>query len=74
MDFATIGGLLGGAGLLLLAIAIAPGSSFGAFIDIPSAAVVIGGAIAASFIAFPIKTMLSIPKVVMKVFFPSKKA
>lgn len=70
MDKATIGGLLAGIGLLLLAIAIAPGSSFGAFIDAPSAAVVIGGAIAATCIAFPIKDILRMPKVLKKVFIP----
>ena len=74
MDKATIAGLGGGIALLLLAIAIAPGSSFAAFIDVPSAAVVIGGAIAASFIAFPMKTMFGIPKVVMKVFFPKQES
>ncbi len=71
MDNATIGGLGMGIGLLLLAIAIAPGSSFAAFIDYPSAAVVIGGSIAASAIAFPIKSIFLIPKVVKKVFFPN---
>jgi len=53
MDKATAGGLVAGVALLLLAIAIAPGSSFAAFIDMPSAAVVIGGAIAATLSRFP---------------------
>ena len=70
MDKATAGGLVAGAGLLILAIMIAPGSSFGAFIDYPSAAVVIGGAIAATCISFPIKTLLAMPKVLKKLFFP----
>ena len=70
MDKATVGGVVMGGGLLLLAILIAPGSSFGAFIDYPSAAVVIGGAISAAFIAFPFKTMLSIIKVTKKVVKP----
>lgn len=70
MDKATVGGLVAGAGLLLLAIAIAPGSSFGAFIDYPSAAVVIGGAIAATCIAYPLGSLLVFPKVLMKLFFP----
>jgi len=70
MDKATIGGLVMGSGLMILAIVIAPGSKFSAFIDYPSAAVVVGGAIAASFIAFPLKTMLSMHKVIMKVFKP----
>jgi len=73
MDKATIGGLVMGSSLMILAIMIAPGSKFSAFIDYPSAAVVVGGAIAASFIAFPLKTMLSMHKVIMKVFKPYKQ-
>ena len=70
MDKATIGGLILGTGLLLLSVMIAPGSKLSAFVDYPSAAVVVGGAIAASFIAFPLKTMLSMHKVIKKVFKP----
>ncbi|QDT89715.1 motility protein A [Gimesia algae] len=73
MDKATAGGLVSGMALLLLAIAIAPGSSFAAFIDIPSAAVVVGGAIAACFIAFPGAAMMLFPKVLKKVFFPKQQ-
>ncbi|QDT39051.1 motility protein A [Stratiformator vulcanicus] len=73
MDKASVGGLASGIGLLILAIAIAPGSSFAAFIDYPSLAVVVGGAIAASFIAFPIKTMLLSPSVVKKILFPKQQ-
>ncbi|QDV17006.1 Chemotaxis protein PomA [Gimesia panareensis] len=73
MDKATAGGLISGIILLLLAIFIAPGSSFIAFIDIPSAAVVVGGAIAACFIAFPGAAMLLFPKVLKKVFFPNQQ-
>ena len=70
MDKASVAGVVGGMGLLLLAIAIAPGSNFSAFIDIPSAAVVIGGAIAACAIAFPFGMLLRLPKIVMKLFSP----
>jgi len=73
MDKATVGGLILGCGLLLLAVLIAPGSKLSAFVDMPSAAVVIGGAIAASFVAFPLKTMLSMHKVILKVFKPYKQ-
>jgi len=73
MDKATVGGLVMGIGLLILAIMIAPGSSFAAFIDYPSAAVVIGGAIAASCIAFPVRALLLSPKVVKKVFSPNQQ-
>ena len=68
MDKATIGGLVMGCGLLILAVAIAPGSTFAAFIDTPSAAVVIGGAMAATLISFPLGVVLKLPKVMKKVF------
>lgn len=73
MDKATVGGLAMGVALLLLSIVIAPGSSFASFIDYPSAAVVIGGAIAASCIAFPLRTILLTPKVMKKVFMPNQQ-
>lgn len=58
----------------LLAFALIIGSMMmgsapmSAFIDIPSGMVVIGGAIAASMMCFPLKSMLGLPKVIMKVF------
>jgi len=70
MDKTTVGGLVMGIALLLLSIMIAPGASFMAFVDYPSAAVVIGGAIAACCIAFPLGTLLLFPKILMKLFFP----
>jgi len=70
MDKATFGGLAVGVSLLALSILLAPGASFQAFIDYPSAAVVIGGAISAACIAFPLKTLLRLPKVLKKLFFP----
>ena len=73
MDKATVGGLIMGFGLLVLAVMIAPGASFAAFIDYPSAAVVIGGAISACCIAFPIATLLLIPKVAKKIFAPKQQ-
>lgn len=73
MDKATIGGLGMGIGLLILAVMIAPGAKFSAFMDPASAAVVVGGAIAASCIAFPLKSLLGFPKVSKKVFFPKQK-
>lgn len=70
MDKATVSGLVVGIVLLILSIMIAPGSSFGAFIDYPSLAVVVGGSVAATFIAFPLKAVAILPKVTKKVFFP----
>lgn len=73
MDKATVGGLALGVGLLILSVLIAPGASFAAFIDIPSGAVVIGGAIAATCIAFPLRYIFLVPKVVRKVFSPNHR-
>ena len=73
MDKTTIGGLAIGSGLLLLAVMMAPGSSFSAFIDYPSAMVVIGGATAAAFIAFPLSSLLRFPKVLKKLFLPKQQ-
>ena len=54
MDKATIGGLASGAALLIISVMIAPGAKFSAFWDTASAAVVVGGAIAATAIAYPV--------------------
>lgn len=70
MDKATVGGVFSAWAIVLLAIWIAPGASFTAFIDYPSLMMVVGGAVAAVLIAFPMKTVMSVPKVVMKAFFP----
>lgn len=73
MDKATIGGLVMGTAFILLSIAIAPGATFGAFIDYPSLVIVVGGAIAATAVAFPLRALLSFPKVVKKVFLPRQQ-
>lgn len=73
MDLATVGGVVLAFALLALAIMLAPGGSFLAFWDAPSAAVVIGGAIAATGIAFPLGALLGVPGVMMKVVFPKPK-
>lgn len=67
MDIASLVGIIGAIGLILGAILMAPGSSLTAFIDIPSFMVVIGGAIAACMISFPLKSLLNAPKVGKKV-------
>lgn len=69
MDLATIGGLVGGAGLILAAILSS--GSLGMFIDIPSMLTVIGGSIAALFINFPVGQVLGVVKVVRKAMFHS---
>ncbi len=69
MDLASIVGLLFGIFLLIVAIGIAPGASFGAFIDYPSIMVVLGGSMAAILICFPLKSVLNMTRVVKNVFF-----
>ena len=73
MDKATVGGLILGTALMIVSIMIAPGASFAAFLDIPSAAVVIGGAIAATAIAFPLGSLFLMPKVTRKLLFPGQR-
>lgn len=67
MDLASLIGLLMGIGLIIGSVLMG-GGSFGSFIDIPSIMVVVGGAIAASLICFPLKTILALPVVAKKVF------
>jgi chemotaxis protein MotA len=68
MDIATVVGLVAVIGLILGAILTAPGAKLGAFIDVPSLLVVIGGAIAATMISFPLRNLLGTFKVMFKVF------
>jgi chemotaxis protein MotA len=67
MDIATLIGILGSLGLIVGAIAV--GGSMGGFVDIPSVIVVVGGTFAVAFVMFPLKTILSAAKVIMKTFF-----
>lgn len=69
MDLASVIGLLLGIGLLVVSIMIAPGASFGAFIDYPSLMVVVGGAFAAVLISFPLKAFMNLGGVAKQVFF-----
>ena len=66
MDIATLVGVLTAVGLILVSI-ILGGGSFVAFFDAPSLMVVVGGAIAATLISFPLKNFLSVFGVGMKV-------
>ena len=68
MDIATVVGVALAMALILGSIVIG-GGSFVAFIDVPSLMVVVGGAIAAGMISFPLKNFLSVFGVTMKVFF-----
>lgn len=68
MDIASVLGVIIAFALIGGSIMIG-GGSFGAFFDAPSVMVVMGGAIAAALICFPLPNFLSVFGVVMKVFF-----
>ena len=68
MDLSSLIGILLAFALILVSILMA-GASITVFIDYPSLMVVVGGAIAATMICFPLKSLLSFPKVGLKVFF-----
>lgn len=67
MDIATIIGLILGFGLILVSIALG-GGGLAPFFDVPSMMIVFGGAIAASLINFPLKSVLGAFSVVLKCF------
>jgi len=67
LDIATIIGLV--LGVVVVAGAIVLGGAPQMFVDVPSVVVVIIGAIAATFTAFPLSNLLKLPKVLMKAVF-----
>jgi chemotaxis protein MotA len=68
MDIATIIGIVSGFGLVIASIIV--GGGLGAFINIPSILITVGGTIAATLIAFPLdKVLLSFKVVKNTVFF-----
>jgi len=66
MDLATILGIVAGFGLVIGAILIGEGVMF--FVSIQSAMIVFGGTFGATLINFPLKDVLSVMKVLAKVF------
>ncbi len=68
MDIATIIGVVLAVALILGSIVIG-GGNFMSFVDAPSMMVVVGGAIAAGMISFPLKNFLSVFGVTLKVVF-----
>lgn len=73
MDKGTVGGLILGTTVMIVSIMIAPGATFGAFYDLPSVAVVIGGSLAATAIAFPLRALFLFPRVTRKLIFPDQR-
>ncbi len=76
MDIATIVGIIGGGLLTLLALILAGshgggGVSLGQFVDPPAAVMVLGGGLCVVLTAVPLKTFLGLPKLCMKLIFPT---
>ncbi len=67
MDIATLIGLISGVALMLWAIM--GKSDIGAFIDYGSVAIVIGGAVSAALISFPLRNIMAIARIVKNCFF-----
>ncbi|XZE55432.1 motility protein A [Planctomycetaceae bacterium SH139] len=66
MDIATLVGLLCALGLIIGSMLMGS-APITAYIDVPSIMVVLGGALAAAMICFPLRSMLGSPKVALKV-------
>ena len=70
MDIATPGGMLIGFVLLVVAILLGGGTSgLGAFINIPSMLIVLGGTIAATLVRYPLGRIFGLMGIVMKTVF-----
>ena len=67
MDITTFVGLI--AGIFLVISSIVAGGGGTIFVDVPSLLITVGGAIAATAIAFPLREVLRVFKVVGKTFF-----
>lgn len=68
MDLATIIGLIAAACCVAASI-VAAGASFGAFYDLPSVLVVLGGATGAVMMSFPLRNFLGLGKITKNVIF-----
>ncbi len=70
MDIATPGGMLIGFVLLILAILIGGGTSgVGAFLNIPSVLIVVGGTVAATLVRYPLGRVFGVAGIAMKTIF-----
>lgn len=66
MDIGTVAGIIGGIVIFLWAIYM--GGSLSAFINIPSAMIVMGGVIAATLVNYPLPKLLDVIKILRVVF------
>jgi len=67
MDIATVLGIVSAFGLVLTAIFM--GGGLNIFINVPSLMIVVGGTIGVTLIAYPLKEVLGVLKVVQKALF-----
>lgn len=66
MDLATLLGIVAAFGLVIGSIMSGDGAM--TFLNVPALAIVVGGTLGAGFIAFPMKTVLGVLKIVSKAF------
>ncbi len=66
MDIATIIGIVSGIAAIVISILL--GGTLGAFVDLPSAFVVVGGTFAATLINYPLSDVISVLKVTKNAF------
>lgn len=66
MDIASIVGVLAGLGFILMGILL--GSGIGLFVDAPSLAIVVGGTVGATLVAFPMKDFAKVGKAMKRIF------
>ena len=67
MDIATIIGIVGGAAMIVMSV-VTSGGTMGGILDLPSAAMTIGGSYFAMFIACPLKKALGMFKIMGRAF------
>ena len=67
MDIASIIGIVGGAAMIVMSV-VTSGGTMGGIIDVPSAAMTIGGSYFAMFIAAPLKKALGMFKIMGRAF------
>lgn len=72
MDIATVLGIISAFGLVIGSIAM--GAGLGAFINVPSVAIVVGGTIGATLIAYPLNEVLGVMGVIKNAFFSKVRA
>lgn len=68
MDISTLIGIVGGVVIVGWAVVSGAGNDVMSFVDLPSVYLVLGGTMAATFIAFPLKSVLGLGGIVKKAF------